>query len=304
MITIVLSDGTKGSIACCKKVGAVQTVGMPGLKESLVQLLPDYECIVRPQKYPKATGPKTKPTTTMTGIVSGKYPYKNFIQQHFLPLLNAQLHNGKVLLVCYSFSCRAVSLLFQSLLTEDAAADQLNLIQTNLIGIVLLSPPFGDNKKDHTVPVVLQQNEKVADQDFFDQNWAASYTFVPQWLPLHFIVGAKAATKFKDWTESLVAGLNAANVVVPAMADGMRKWWDGNGQRKKSERTFRVIEDCKETFVDHVDSVARAIADFLTFIGGDEGNEGEREGVEEEEEEEEEGGERDESPSPKKKVKR
>ena len=303
MITIVLSDGTKGSIACCKKVGAVQTVGMPGLKESLVQLLPDYECIVRPQKYPKATGAKNSPTTTMTGIVSGKYPYKNFIQQHFLPLLLAQLRRGKVLLVCYSFSCRAVSLLFQSLLTEGAAdLDQLNLIQTNLIGIVLLSPPFGNNKKDHTVPVVLQQNEKVADQDFFDQNWAASYTFVPQWLPLHFIVGAKAATKFKEWTKSLVAGLNAANVVVPAMADGMRKWWDGNGERKKSERTFRVIEDCKETFVDHVDSVAQAIADFLTFIGGDEGNEGEREGVEEEEEEE--GGERDESPSPKKKVKR
>ena len=254
MITIVLSDGTKGSIACCKKVGAVQTVGMLGLKKSLLQLLPDdYECIVRPQKYQKATGTPKK-TTTMTSIVSGKYPYKNFIQQHFLPILNAHLSRGKVLLVCYSFSCRAVSLLFQSLLTEDAAADprQLNLIQTNLIGIVLLSPPFGNNKKDHTVPVVLQQNEKDADQDFFDQNWAASYTFVPQWLPLHFIVGAKAKTRFKDWTKSLVEGLNAANVVVPAMADGMRKWWDENGERKKSVRTFRVIEDCKETFVDHV----------------------------------------------------
>ena len=63
-----------------------------------------YECIVRPQKYSKTTGTKTK----LTGIVSGKYPYKNFIQQHFLPLLDEQLRliQRKIIALLLNFAHR------------------------------------------------------------------------------------------------------------------------------------------------------------------------------------------------------
>ena len=43
---------------------------------------------------------------------SGKYPYKKLIAENLEPTLMAALDRGPVLLICYSFSCRAVSLMF------------------------------------------------------------------------------------------------------------------------------------------------------------------------------------------------
>ncbi len=127
-------------------------------------------------------------------IGSGKYPYKTFLEEYLWAPLREQLEKGPVLMVCYSFSCRAAGLMFQ-LFSED----DLELVKRNLRGIVFLSPPANASKG-------YIDNDRPAPNGGgnMDSDWAQSYGLIAPHVPMHFVIGQQTKKrKLGRWTKSV-----------------------------------------------------------------------------------------------------
>ena len=242
--SILLSDGTTGS--CFGKTGG----GLSDLAKPLADLIQNVRIAQRKLTHapPPEQSEKSeyKPSTPQNakGWGSGKYPYKKFIKECLLPILLNEINEcDKVLLVCYSFSCRAIGILFQSLTSEEVTS-----IEKKLLGIVMLAPPLGPSRTNKNVPIEFSsqpsKEESDAYKDYFTNDWANSYTCIPYSIPLHFLVGAYANNNKKAWTESLANKLNNQTTFAEI------------GQRDKKNTE---LEKCTETFESHASSVATAI---------------------------------------------
>jgi hypothetical protein len=142
--------------------------------------------------------PAKKRNTETIPLGSGRYPYARFVG-YLWRLVRAELERGPVLLVVYSFSCRAVSLMLSALDQNDLA-----LVRQNLRGVVFVAPP---NKHRFS------KNDRVTIEDDgdLDSDWAQGYGVFPRelpGLPVHFVVGAKCPAKLRNWTCSLRGALS------------------------------------------------------------------------------------------------
>jgi hypothetical protein len=189
---VLLSDGTKGR--CFGK-----DVGLTALKNLLPKAREVKERPLNREKTAErreAGEPanKKQKTTPNFPIGSGKYPYTKFVA-HVWQLLRQELEKGPVLLVAYSFSCRAVSLIFSEQ-SNMLTTDDLKLVKQNLKGIVFLSPPYSSNKK------------KPSD-NAMDSDWSLSYGFVPDCIPMHFVLGELGLKKQTTFVNSIHSTLIA-----------------------------------------------------------------------------------------------
>ena len=228
----MFSDGTTGSCF--------------GKSEGLTRLtsyFTHHNIVERPRMHPSTGQSKSK------GIGSGKYPYKKFIAENLQPTLMEALDQGPVLLVCYSFSCRAVSLMF--------GRPNLTLTRMkNLIGIVMLSPPGSPSTDKFARKFahngVTFQNRKILDDAEFDKDWANSYLRIPCWVPVHFFVGAQAVKTMRDRSTNLVAALNETHITsIQQDRWPCCSWW---AAQPIKPRTITIIEGgdnetCNELFV-------------------------------------------------------
>ena len=141
----------------------------------------------------------------MIPVGSGRYPYTTFVS-YLWRLVRAELERGPVLLVAYSFSCRAVSLMLSACNQNPGEHqfsldhNELALVRRNLRGVVFVAPP-----NTHS----FSEGDRVtikADRNLLGTDWAQGYGAIPRIfpdLPVHFVVGAKCRAKLRYWTSSL-----------------------------------------------------------------------------------------------------
>jgi hypothetical protein len=194
-ISVLLSDGCAGE---CFGKG----IGLTALREKLTRA---REVTERPLKKPSTGPPAEKKQKTHIPLGSGKYPYTKFVQ-HLWKLLRAELEKGPVLLVVYSFCCRAACLIFNPQSNPSLAADDLLLVTRNLRGVVFLSPPerimriemkerkAREARKERKEGGAPSRNPKggTEGENEMDLDWARSYELIPHDIPMHFVCGEKA----------------------------------------------------------------------------------------------------------------
>ena len=256
-VTILLSDGTTGS--CFSNVS--KSVGLNAL--ALEANLSKYKIVERPQVN----------ETTSKRWGSGKFPYTNFIKTCLQPILLQELRKGQVLLVCYSFSCRAASLMFDG--CEESDKELMTLIQ-NLIGIVMLSPPCKEIKKINIPVTISLPSHEMNFKEYFNDDWTNSYIKIPSLVPVHFFVGGQVKhQKLALWTKSLVDALNKTDMVPILQTLSCNSSCTGD-KKPKALRTFHIITrvitgtvtkcTCNEKFVCHVKDVAAAIDKIILDV--------------------------------------
>jgi len=227
---IYFSNGTKGKLC-----------GNIGFTKALLDLL-SLKVSERPHIKPRKAEPPTKKKQKKQQLQkektwgSGPYPYKKFIPGAW-ELLRAVLKNGPVLLVVYSFSCRAFSLMFSK---EDKegngvdnpllTSDDLDLVSRNLKGIVFLSPPRNTRK------------ERKAGESDMSFDWSQSYGLIPNDVPIHFVLADKSPLQLRTFTRSLHA--------------------ESQKKREKGTSTLKVIGNSKETFFGR----KQELADYINAI--------------------------------------